>query len=205
MKAKRAFDIAVSATALIALSPVFAVVSGAACWRFRRAPFYSTPRTGKDGRPFQIMKFRTMADEKDDAGALLDEPARTPAFGRFLRVTGIDELPQLWNILKGDMSLVGPRPRAPGEVAGNADAMGLYERVLAVRPGLTGPWQVATIGKGPMTDMERMRLDYAYAACDPSLARDLALMARSLPAFVRGHNGELPAASSGGLSWPLIR
>src|SRR5262245_27579216 len=108
--AKRWFDVAVSATALVALSPLLGAVS-LAVWRKHGLPIlFRQTRTGVNGDAFEILKFRTMTDGRDAKGELLPDKQRLTPLGKWLRETSIDELPELWNVLKGDMSLVGPRP-----------------------------------------------------------------------------------------------
>lgn len=135
--AKWLFDLAVSLVLLVLASPVFAVVA----WLIKREDggpiFYGGSRIGKDGQPFKILKFRTMVLNADQLGPAITtgDDRRITSVGRVLRATKLDELPQILNVLKGEMSLVGPRPEAPVYVA-------LYtpeqRRVLSVRPGITG-------------------------------------------------------------------
>lgn len=107
---KRLLDIILSGIALVVLSPVFAIISILELV-FHGAPIiYSTKRPGKDGKIFKMYKFRSMTNEMGDDGWLLPEEKRLTAFGRFIRKTSLDELPELWNIFKGDMSIIGPRP-----------------------------------------------------------------------------------------------
>src|SRR5690606_969413 len=107
---KRFLDIVASALLLVVLSPLLAIIA----WQVRRrlgAPvFFRQTRPGLHGRPFQMIKFRTMRDAEDAEGNPLPDAQRLTPFGQFLRATSLDELPELWNVLKGDMSLVGPRP-----------------------------------------------------------------------------------------------
>ena len=190
MELKRAFDITVSASALLALSPIFVTLSAITALKFKKSPFYLTPRVGKDMEEFNMVKFRSMEDTVDDNGKLLSDEKRRTAYGKFLRVTSLDELPQLVNILKGDMSFVGPRPRAP-ELKGEDAVPEEYQNLFTVRPGLTGPWQVAVIGANKKsTQKERLDLDYSYVLTPPSLLGDLKMMAQTLPSFYSGHDGE---------------
>ncbi len=133
---KRAFDILVSALALVVLSPLFLVLSLWIVADGRGGPFFLQTRTGRNEQPFRLCKFRTMRPDADKKGKLTiggRDPRITPT-GRFLRKYKLDELPQLWNVLKGDMSFVGPRPEVP-------EYTRLYDeeqkKVLSVRPGLT--------------------------------------------------------------------
>ena len=191
---KAAFD-RVGALVLIALmSPVLLVVAGLVMFSpgGRGPAVFRQERVGKDGRPFTLYKFRTMVvnaeallaelrDRNETDGELFkmrEDPRITPV-GRWLRRFSIDELPQLMNVLKGDMSLVGPRPPLAREVAGYPDDM---RRRLAVRPGLTGLWQVS--GRSDLSWDESIRLDLTYVE-NWSLSMDLAILARTVSAVVR--------------------
>jgi lipopolysaccharide/colanic/teichoic acid biosynthesis glycosyltransferase len=149
---KRAFDLVVATIALIVLLPVLLVIAGLVRLKLGRGVLYQQARVGRDGRNFVMLKFRTMTHEHDndepteeDTGVLalykpVDHP-RLTNFGRTLRRLSLDELPQLWNIIRGEMSVVGPRPAAHEEV----DFYGLRAHPRhAVRPGLTGEWQVTS-------------------------------------------------------------
>ncbi|MHB8458916.1 MAG: sugar transferase [Candidatus Limnocylindrales bacterium] len=193
LAAKRLMDIGGAALGLVALSPVLLVVAAAILVREGRPILFSQTRVGLHGRPFTIRKFRTM---RDGAELHLDEVAhlnerRGPAFkvdrdprvtplGSFLRRSSLDELPQLWNVLKGEMSLVGPRPPLPNEVQ-EYDIW--HRRRLSVRPGITGLWQVEARGE-PEFDRWVER-DLAYID-RWSLALDIEILLRTIPAvFVR--------------------
>ncbi len=133
---KRAIDIAASGCGLIVLSPVLAVVTTWLHFANKGAgAFFFQERPGKDGKIFKVVKYKTMTDERDADGKLLPDAQRLTKVGRFVRSTSIDELPQLWNVLKGDMSLVGPRPLV-------VKYLPLYSPEQArrheVRPGITG-------------------------------------------------------------------
>lgn len=154
---KRLFDILASAFGLLLLSPVLLIVA----WQVRRnlgAPvFFRQTRPGLNGKPFQMVKFRTMRDAFDEDGKPLPDSERITPFGRFLRSTSLDELPELWNVLKGDMSLVGPRPLL-------MEYMDYYteEEMLrhTVRPGVTGLAQVT--GRNATTWNDRLAYDIQY-------------------------------------------
>ena len=109
-KIKSVLDRVVAAIALLLLSPIILIVSIAIYFRMGSPLIFSQPRPGKDGKIFRFYKFRTMTDERDAEGNLLDDELRMTAFGEFLRESSLDELPQLWNGVRGDMSIVGPRP-----------------------------------------------------------------------------------------------
>ncbi len=135
---KRLFDLVISALGLVLLAPFFLVVAAAIKLQSRGPVFYRGERIGKDGKPFRIFKFRTMVADAAAAGPGItprDDPRITP-LGRFLRRFKIDELPQLINVLKGEMSLVGPRPEDPRYVAHYTSRQ---REVLSVRPGITSP------------------------------------------------------------------
>jgi sugar transferase EpsL len=154
---KRAFDIAASLLALIVISPALLVIAALVRIRLGSPVFFAQPRPGLGGRIFTLWKFRTMTDARDAAGNLRPDAERLTGFGRFLRSTSMDELPELWNVLRGDMSLVGPRPllvsyllRYSAEQARRHD----------VRPGLTGWAQVN--GRNATSWEDRLRLDTWY-------------------------------------------
>lgn len=173
--AKRSVDIVGSLIGLFLALPLFAV---AMTWTKVKSPgpcFFGHSRIGKDGRPFKAWKFRTMVTDADEVleihleadlemrtqwietQKLKDDPRIIPGVGRLLRKTSLDEIPQLWNVLKGDMSLVGPRPIVKGEIERYRDMFPLY---LRVRPGLTGLWQVS--GRNDTSYDERVQIDSYY-------------------------------------------
>lgn len=154
---KRVFDIVASALGLLLLSIVIAVVA----WKIRRklgSPvLFRQVRPGLDGKPFEMIKFRTMRDAVDAQGNSLPDSERMTPFGSFLRASSLDELPELWNVLKGDMSLVGPRPLL-------MEYLPLYSpeqyRRHEVRPGLTGWAQIN--GRNTLSWEEKFDLDIWY-------------------------------------------
>ena len=134
--AKRLFDVVVAATGLVATLPVTLTAAGAILLTMGRPVLFRQQRPGRGGRPFEILKFRTMRGAVDADGRPLPDAERLTSLGRFLRATSIDELPELLNVLTGDMSLVGPRPDVPGF----ADQLTGEDRIiLNVKPGITGP------------------------------------------------------------------
>ena len=142
---KRAIDIAASGSALLVLSVPLAAVTVWLHFANKGAgAFFFQERPGKGGRIFKVVKFKTMTDERDSDGRLLPDAQRLTKVGRFVRSTSIDELPQLWNVLKGDMSLIGPRPLL-------VQYLPLYSekqsRRHEVRPGITGWAQCHEIGR----------------------------------------------------------
>jgi exopolysaccharide biosynthesis polyprenyl glycosylphosphotransferase len=188
---KRAFDIVASAALLIASAPVSAVCALALWVESRGTVLFRQEREGLGGNTFQVIKFRTMApgaepvehevlelaDEAEDVFfPKVENDPRTTRVGRFLRRTSLDELPQLWNVLRGDMSLVGPRPLSLWE----AERLGLARRMV-VRPGLTGLWQVS--GRSMLSPSERIRLDLVYVQ-NWSLLLDLSILLRTVPAVI---------------------
>lgn len=154
---KRAFDVASSALALLLLSPVIIALACAVRWKVGSPMIFRQVRPGLDGKPFKMMKFRTMTEEMDADGELLPDDKRLVPFGRFLRSTSLDELPELFNVLKGDMSLVGPRPLL-------MEYLPLYSEHQArrheVRPGITGWAQVN--GRNALSWEEKFELDVWY-------------------------------------------
>nr|WP_275106647.1 sugar transferase [Nocardioides caeni] len=185
---KRAFDMVGSATLIAMLSPILLFIA-ARVWIFDRGPLmFRQPRVGRNGETFDCLKFRTMVTDAEDRLAALQEESgnvllfkmkddpRITKPGKWLRRFSLDELPQLFNVLRGDMSLVGPRPQVQREVD-------LYEggmsRRLLVRPGMTGLWQVS--GRSDLTAEEAMRLDVYYVD-NWSMVQDLSILARTITA-----------------------
>ena len=154
---KRTFDFLVALCALIVLSPVLLVVSVWVAVALGRPVLFRQVRPGKDGKPFRMCKFRSMTDGRDKDGNLLPDSERLTRFGKFLRSSSLDELPGLWNVLKGDMSLVGPRPLLMAYLP-------LYSpeqsRRHEVRPGITGWAQVN--GRNAISWDDKFRLDVWY-------------------------------------------
>lgn len=168
---KRIFDLTVSALLLVALMPLMAIVAMAVWLALGSPVLLRQTRPGCGGVAFTFLKFRTMTEARDPEGHLLPDAQRLTAFGKFLRATSLDELPQLWNVLKGDMSLVGPRPLL-------MEYLPLYTAEQArrheVRPGITGWAQVN--GRNALSWEDRFRLDVWYVDhC--SMALDFRIMA----------------------------
>lgn len=143
---KRLFDALFSATALLLLAPLLLAIAAAVAASSRGGAFYHQERIGQHGIPFQLHKFRSMRVHRGGAQVTLgtNDP-RITSMGRILRAYKLDELPQLWNVLKGDMSLVGPRPEVAKYVALYTDEM---REVLSARPGLTDPASIAGFDEG---------------------------------------------------------
>ncbi|MGO9080053.1 MAG: sugar transferase [Streptosporangiaceae bacterium] len=190
---KRVFDTAVAAAALVLLAPVFAAIAIAIRAGDHGPVFFRQVRVGRDGQPFRLYKFRTMvvdADQrKTDLAALnegtgvlfkMRQDPRVTRAGAWLRRWSLDELPQLLNILLGDMALVGPRPALPEEVARYEHHM---QRRLAVKPGITGLWQVS--GRSDLSYDETVRLDVRYVE-NWSFMLDLQILWKTWSAVARG-------------------
>ncbi|HEY3933475.1 MAG TPA: exopolysaccharide biosynthesis polyprenyl glycosylphosphotransferase [Gemmatimonadales bacterium] len=192
---KRGVDLCTAAAGLLLLSWLMAVIAEVIRWTSPGPVFFRQVRIGQGGRTFTIYKFRTMAVASDQSRAALrdrnvyhdgrlfkvvSDPRITP-FGRWLRLTSLDELPQLINVLRGEMSLVGPRPPLPSEVAEyHAKDFGRFD----VKPGITGPWQVS--GRNDVQDFDEViRLERAYIR-HWSLGLDLELLLRTIPAVLSG-------------------
>ncbi len=154
---KRFFDFALSGLALLVLSPVLLVLTALGAIKMKGNPFFVQPRPGKDEKIFNLIKFRTMTCEKDKDGNLLPDEQRLTAYGKFLRSTSLDELPELINIFKGDMSIVGPRPLAVQYLPYYNER---EKRRHSVLPGLTGLAQVH--GRNATTWEQRFSYDIAY-------------------------------------------
>jgi len=154
---KRGMDCLVSLGLLAVLSPLLLAIALMVWWKLGLPVLFVQERPGLYGRPFRMLKFRTMTDARDTSRTLLPDRERLTAFGRLLRAASLDELPELINVLKGDMSLVGPRPLL-------VEYLPLYSREQArrheVRPGMTGWAQVN--GRNALTWEEKFRLDVWY-------------------------------------------
>jgi lipopolysaccharide/colanic/teichoic acid biosynthesis glycosyltransferase len=175
------------------LSPLLIVVAVSIWAADRHSPLFRHQRVGLDGRPFVVYKFRTMVPGADSRQAeliatsgssallfkIVDDPRVTP-LGRWLRRFSVDEFPQLWNVVRGEMSLVGPRPQVAAEVAEYSQDM---RRRLRVKPGITGLWQVS--GRSKLSAAEAERLDVSYVE-NWSLGTDLRILVRSVRAVVSG-------------------
>ena len=154
---KRPQDIVLSAAALVVLSPVLAVTAGLVKKRLGSPVIFAQERPGKDGKIFRLYKFRTMTDEKDAEGNLLSDEVRLTPFGQKLRSTSIDELPELWNVLKGDMSVVGPRPLLVKYLPRYNEHQA---RRHEVRPGITGWAQIH--GRNTLSWEDKFDYDVEY-------------------------------------------
>ena len=189
---KRAMDLVGAALGVLVLSPVLIAIAIAIKLDTRGPVFFRQPRIGRQGRRFGMLKFRSMVADAErikdelrehneaDGGLfkITDDP-RITRVGRFLRKTSLDELPQLLNVVRGDMSLVGPRPLVPDE---DALIEGWQRRRLAVRPGMTGLWQIFGSSRIPMHEM--VKIDYLYGA-NWSIWLDLKILLRTVPYVIR--------------------
>ncbi len=185
---KTALDFVGAATLVLVFSPVLLFVAIAIKISDRGPVFYRQERVGLAGEKFRVWKFRSMthgadkkidqekatANQQNDIFYKSASDSRITPVGRFLRRTSIDELPQLFNVLSGQMSIVGPRPLVPGE---GAEVGHFLERRMLVRPGITGLWQVS--GRSDVSPEERIRLDFYYVE-NWSVASDLVIMARTV-------------------------
>jgi lipopolysaccharide/colanic/teichoic acid biosynthesis glycosyltransferase len=175
-QAKRFFDIGFSLFALTAFAPFYLTIAALIAITSPGPVFYVQTRVGKNFRTFGCIKFRTMVQDADvlmaelladspalqqefDANYKLKQDPRITPIGRFLRVTSLDEFPQFWNVLMGDMSVVGPRPLVPEELVRYGDQIG---KVLTIRPGITGLWQVS--GRNDIPYPQRVRIDSFYVS-----------------------------------------
>ena len=189
---KEAFDRLCAGLLLVALAPLMFAIMLVVRSTTPGAALFSQIRIGRDGAPFRIWKFRTMytdaearrtelarLNESDAVLFKMRHDPRVTSVGRVLRRFSLDELPQLWNVVRGDMSLVGPRPPLPSEVAEYADDV---HRRLVVKPGLTGLWQIS--GRSDLPWDEAVRLDLRYVE-HWSLSLDLVILARTVTAVLR--------------------
>lgn len=154
---KRLFDLAVAVPALVVLGPVLGVLALLVRWQLGAPVLFRQQRPGLHGRPFTLYKFRTMTEARDAEGRLLPDAERLTPFGRFLRSTSLDELPELFNVVRGDMSLVGPRPLLMQYLERYTPTQ---RRRHEVRPGITGWAQVN--GRNALDWPQRLALDVWY-------------------------------------------
>lgn len=176
---KRFFDIVLSFFALVLLSPLLAVLAVLVRTKLGSPVLFTQDRPGKDGKIFRLYKFRTMTDERDEHGELLPDDVRLTRFGQMLRSTSLDELPEFFNILRGDMSFIGPRPLL-------VSYLPLYSERQShrhdVRPGLTGLAQCS--GRNLLSWEERFELDVEYVQ-NVSLSMDVSIIFRTVRGILK--------------------
>lgn len=168
---KRGFDFAASLGALLVLSPALLVLTVLGAVKMKGNPFFLQPRPGKDERIFHLLKFRSMTCEKDARGNLLPDEVRLTKYGKFLRATSLDELPELFNILKGDMSFVGPRPQLVRDMV---FMTAQQRRRHSVMPGLTGLAQIN--GRNNITWEQKFAYDLAYIDSGITFRKDMKII-----------------------------
>ncbi len=181
---KRAIDLVIASAGATVTAPVVALLALAIRLESRGHPIYRQTRAGKDGRPFSIYKLRTMVTGAEFTGAGLaiqEGDDRITRVGALLRRYSLDELPNLWNVLRGEMSIVGPRPTVPIQVEQYTDRQ---RGRLAVKPGITGWAQIN--GRASLPWSERIELDLWYVE-HRSLALDLTILARTTRMVLSGH------------------
>lgn len=176
---KAIFDRAVAAAALVVIGPIIAATAVGVRLTMGAPVLFCQVRPGLRAKPFKLWKFRTMIDATDDRGRLLPDEARLTEFGKFLRSTSLDELPQLWNVLRGEMSLVGPRPLLMQYVSRYSATQ---RRRLDARPGITGWAQVK--GRNSLSWPEKFELDVWYVD-NWSLGLDLKILALTVLQVLR--------------------
>ena len=188
---KRTMDVVIASTVGVLALPVMLVVAAVVRLTSDGPALFTQERVGRDGRPFRLYKFRTMVPDAesmleslrgqsaDPNWVLLERDPRVTRVGAFLRKSSVDELPQLWNVIKGDMSLVGPRPLTVND---HAHVSGWGRRRLDLTPGITGVWQV--LGRTRIPFEEMVKLDYLYVT-NWSLWGDVRLLIRTLPSVLR--------------------
>ncbi|HEV8305245.1 MAG TPA: sugar transferase [Gemmatimonadales bacterium] len=190
---KRVMDVLLAVALLLLLAPLLGLLALAVKVTSRGPVFFVQQRIGQHGTVFPMLKFRSMYDGAERAEAALaarrrdrtflkiaNDPRTTP-LGRWLRLASLDELPQLFNVLRGDMSIVGPRPILPCDLG--KFPRGHQMRRFTAKPGITGLWQVS--GRSLCTDEERIQLDLVYVDCW-SLWLDVLILARTVPVVVTG-------------------
>jgi lipopolysaccharide/colanic/teichoic acid biosynthesis glycosyltransferase len=196
---RRTADILIAGSALLVLSPLMAIIGAVIRLSSPGPALFKQRRVGLGRQPFYCFKFRTMRVGGDDTALReliarelggedissrgswkLDDDSRITGFGSFLRRTSLDEVPQLFNVLRGDMGLVGPRPLPEWQVEMVPPE---FDERFAVRPGITGLWQVS--GRSTMGTVDMLRLDVCYVR-QRTLRGDVAILARTLPVVLRG-------------------
>lgn len=180
-RGKRALDLVIAVPAVVMLAPVAAIVAATVRAKHGAPVVFRQERAGRDAAPIDVPKFRSMTDERDEHGELLPDDQRLTSFGAKLRATSLDELPQLWTVVKGEMSIVGPRP-LPTRYVGRYSPE--QRRRLDARPGITGWAQVN--GRNATTWPERLAHDIWYVD-NASLWLDLKVLARTVQTALGRH------------------
>lgn len=182
---KRMVDIVISFVALVVLLPVILLFALIVMIETPGSPFFLQERLGKNGRPFTIMKLRSMYSDAEKNGAqwAVKNDSRVTKVGKLIRQTRIDELPQLWNVLKGDMSIVGPRPERAVFIEEFQKTVPAFSQRLAVKPGLTGWAQIN--GGYELTPAEKLELDLYYIQ-HTNIRFDVKIMIKTLRVIVTG-------------------
>ncbi|PFJ98196.1 sugar transferase [Priestia megaterium] len=182
---KRMFDIVISFMALMVLLPVILLFALIVMIETPGSPFFLQERLGRSGRPFTIMKLRSMYSDAEKNGAqwAVKNDSRVTKVGKLIRQTRIDELPQLWNVLKGDMSIVGPRPERAVFIEEFQKTLPAFSQRLAVKPGLTGWAQIN--GGYELTPAEKLELDLYYIQ-HTNIRFDVKIMIKTLRVIVTG-------------------
>jgi lipopolysaccharide/colanic/teichoic acid biosynthesis glycosyltransferase len=179
---KRAFDIIFSLAWLIGFSPLLIVVGVLVRIKLGSPIFFIQERPGKDAKPFRMVKFRTMTDARDEAGNLLSDEVRLTTFGKFLRSTTLDEFPEMWNVLIGDMSVVGPRPLMMRYLPRYNK---FQARRMEMKPGVTGLAQIN--GRNAISWDEKFALDVSYID-NSSFWLDLKIVVRTFFVVINRRN-----------------
>lgn len=192
---KRGLDIILSGTALVILSPIFLIVALLVRTKLGSPVIFHQERPGYGEKIFTLCKFRTMTDERDENGELLPDAVRLTAFGSFLRKTSLDELPELWNIFKGDMSVIGPRPLLVGYLPYYTERERLRH---TVRPGLTGLAQVS--GRNFIAWDDRLAKDVEYVE-HLSLWMDLKVLWKTVEVVLKKEDVAVETDSVEGYLW----
>ena len=187
---KRVFDVALALPLLVLALPLLAVAAALAAGQNRGRWLFRQLRPGWHGRLFVLYKIQTMTDARASSGLLLPDAARLPTLGRWLRASSLDELPQLWNVLRGDLSLVGPRPLLPGYLPLYSPAQA---RRHAVRPGITGWAQVN--GRNTISWEEKFAFDVWYVD-HASWGLDLNILWRTAGRVLRGGGVNAPGEAT---------
>lgn len=188
---KRFFDILLSGVALILLSPVLLVTWIVVLCKLGSPAIFSQYRPGKNNKIFKLHKFRTMTNEKDENGKLLPDAKRLTGFGKFLRASNLDELPQLWNIFIGNMSIIGPRPKLVKDVVFFNEQQNKRSKV---RPGLTGWAQVN--GRNEATWQEVINCDLEYINSKNLFLLDIKIFFKTIALFLKRNRAEEGGASN---------